>query len=63
MRTLLSRAAILACLALTSSLALAKRTPGKRTKMPTWKEISQVAVETLFEDVPEQLIKDLRYSQ
>ena len=35
----------------------------KRAKMPTWKEMRKVAVDTLFADIPETMARDMVNSQ
>lgn len=58
------------CLAILTTLPLTamagasrKRDPAKRTKMPSWKDIGKVAIETLLEDVPEKMVREFYESR
>ena len=35
-----------------------KRAAPKKAKMPTWKDIGKVALDTLLEDVPEKMVRE-----
>ena len=50
-------------LALSSLSTLAEAGNRTRTKFPSWREIGKVAVDTMLEDVPEKLARELRDSQ
>ena len=43
---------------LPNSVAAKKRGAGKKGKLPTWKDIGKVALDTLLEDVPEKMVRE-----
>ena len=47
----------------TAVVADAAEQPARKKILPSWKEIGKIAVETLFEDVPERMAKEFSQSQ
>ena len=67
-RTHLLLATMLMALSLTwlpNSVSAKKRVAAKnkKAKMPTWKDIGKVALDTLLEDVPEKMVRDFHESR
>lgn len=40
-----------------------KRDPVKRNKMPSWKDVGKVALDTLLEDVPQKMVREFYESR
>jgi len=40
-----------------------KRAAPKKAKMPSWKDIGKVAVDTIMEDVPQRLVREFYESR